>query len=208
MDDVDYPRSGSGGMGSWTNRVMIKIQGEAKWIRSPIEKKTSNGAIQHVRISPDLKWKGKLIRTLAMNYRRAPRFDDAMQVLEPLIENSEEYLSRYNSHAIMTLSKILGLQTEFVRQSELDTNEASTNLLIEICKKTQADGYLSGGGAAGYQEDEKILQAGIALIEQKFAPFEYGSEKNFTPGLSIIDFLMHSTDWHYETAKTASKIAS
>lgn len=207
MDNVDYPRSGSGGMGSWTNRVMINIQGEPKWIGTPIQKKSSSGVIRNVLIGRDLKWRSKLKRTLLMNYRRACRFDEAMAVLEPLIDNSEENLSLYNTHAILTLSKLLGLQTNFVRQSEFDTTEAGTDLLIEICKKKSADGYLAGNGAVGYQEDEKFKLAGIELVEQQFTQFVYGDKDKFMPGLSIIDFLMHSKDWHYETAKTTNMIA-
>lgn len=186
---------------------MINVQGEPKWIGAPIQKKSSNGVIRNVLIGQDSKWRNKLKRTLLMNYRRAPRFDEAMGVLEPLIDNDEENLSLYNAHAILTLSKVMGLHTNFVSQSEFETTKAGTDLLIEICKKQSANRYLAGGGAAGYQEDAKFKHSGIELVEQRFAQFVYGEKDKFTPGLSVIDFLMHSKDWHYETAKTSNMVA-
>ncbi len=204
LDGVDYPRAGSGGMGSWTNRVKINVQGAEKWVGCPIEKSTSSGAIREVRISPDPHWKRKLIRTLMMNYKRAPRYEEAMELLAPLIESDLDLVADYNINAIAKISAAIGLRARFVRQSNLETRQSSTDLLVEICRITQSDGYLAGGGATGYQENEKFAEAGLDLVEQRFEPFRYRPGAGFLPGLSVIDFLMHSADWDYETVLKTS----
>ncbi|MEM8915344.1 MAG: WbqC family protein [Pseudomonadota bacterium] len=206
LDDVDYPRAGSGGMGSWTNRVKVNVQGQAKWVGCPIDKASSGGAIQQVRISPDPHWKRKLIRTLAMNYKRASRFNDAMTLLEPIIDCDLELISDYNINAIEKVSDALAINTKLVRQSSLGTQQSSTDLLIEICRHVGAGAYLAGGGAGGYQEDEKFSEAGLDLVEQNFAPFKYGDETDFIAGLSVIDFLMHAEDWSYEEASRRGRV--
>lgn len=203
LDAVDYPRAGSGGMGSWTNRVKINVQGAEKWVGCPIEKSTGGGAICDVRISPDPNWKRKLIRTLMMNYKRAARFERAMALLQPLIESEQDLVADYNIDAITTIAAAIGVSAKFVRQSSLGTRHASTDLLVEICQKTQSDGYLAGGGATGYQENDKFAGAGLDLVEQRFEPFRYQPGDGFIPGLSIIDFLMHSEEWNYESALRA-----
>jgi len=52
---------------------------------------------------------------------------------------------------------------------------------------------LCGGGAGGYQADQKFADAGIELIYQDFQHPTYpqGDSAAFVPGLSIIDALMN-----------------
>ena len=38
--------------------------------------------------------------------------------------------------------------------------------------------------------------SGLGLVYQDFAPLPYGRTERFLPGLSIIDFLMESAEWH------------
>jgi len=190
MDDVDYPRSGSGGMGSWSNRVKLDIQGNAQWFGCPVDKKTGKGLIKDVRISRDANWREKALRTLEMNYKKSAYFDAAIAVIKPLLMNPTESLSDFNTHAIQVLATSLGVQTKFFWQSQLNTKTSSTDLLIEICKAVGAEAYLAGGGAAGYQEDEKFEAAGLKLVFQNYLPAPYGRDDVFIPGLSIIDYLM------------------
>lgn len=192
MDDVDYPKSGSGGMGSWSNRVKINIQGNAQWFGCPIDKKTGDKRIKDVLIAKDPKWRRKALKTLQLNYAKAQNFKPAMELIEPLINNPTHSLSDYNISSITTICKALDIESEFVIQSDLQTEKASTEVLIEICQKVGADAYLAGGGAGGYQEDDKFEAAGIKLVYQDFKPEAYGPEDKFIPGLSVLDYLMHA----------------
>lgn len=192
LDNVDYPRSGSGGMGSWSNRVKVDVQGKPAWFGCPIDKKTSDRAIVDVKIAADPRWKKKSLKTLQMNYAKAPNFDQALPVLEDLIAYETSSLSEFNIHAVKTLSDILGLRTRFVRQSELGTSQSSTALLVEICQSVECDTYLAGGGAGGYQEDALFENAGVTLRYQDFTPKSYGRPDRFIPGLSVIDYIFHA----------------
>lgn len=191
LDQVDYPRAGSGGMGSWVNRVRIAIQGEARWITCPARRVPLGSPIGAVRIDDAQPWRSKILRTLDANYRRAPAFDAAMSVLSPLIETPEDNLATFNMHAIRTIATHLGIATRFVRQSELDHAGAATDLLISLVRAAGGDAYLAGGGAAGYQQDDKFGEAGVGLVMQQFTPQPYGDPARFLPGLSVIDYLMH-----------------
>jgi len=195
LDAVDYPRAGSGGMGSWTNRVKLDFNGDARWFGAPMVKQSQPTPINDSWIAGDPKWRIKAVRSLQQAYAKAANFDAAFALVEPLILNPEQNIAAYNSHAIRSISDALGLKAEFVVQSDMATEAASTDLLIEIVKKTGCDAYLAGGGAGGYQEDEKFAAAGLALQYQDFKPVPYRAEDRFVPGLSIIDYLMHVTDW-------------
>tara|TARA_R100001143_G_scaffold55006_1_gene50968 strand:- start:140 stop:646 length:507 start_codon:yes stop_codon:yes gene_type:complete len=151
--------------------------------------------IQDSWIANDPKWRVKAVRSMQQAYAKAANFKAAFALVEPLVMNPEQNISRYNVHAIRTISAALGLTAEFVLQSELDTVAASTDLLIEIVKKVECDTYLAGGGAGGYQEDTKFAAAGLELKYQDFKPVAYRPEAAFIPGLSIIDYMMHVADW-------------
>ena len=187
MDDVDLPKTGSG---NWPNRVKINMQNNAQWFGCPVNKKTSNGRIKDVLIGNVPKWQIKALKTLKINYAKAPNFQAALELLEPLLMNPTLCLSDYNTHAIVAISKVLGFKTKFVWQSELGTSQSSTDVLIEICKAVGASAYLAGGGAGGYQDDNKVQASGIELVFQNFSPEPYGDPKSYIAGLSVIDYLM------------------
>ena len=117
-------------------------------------------------------------------------------MLEPLINEDTDDLATYNIGAIRTISRRLGLEAKFVRQSETTARGAATRLLVSLTRVVGADAYLCGGGMQSYQEDELFEQADIGLRYQNFAPRPYGDAERFLPGLSVIDYLMWSDGWH------------
>ena len=191
MDAVAYPRSGSGSMGSWTNRVKLAIGGEARWVGCPIQRMPLGQPISAATIDDGQPWREKLLKTLDANYRKAARFDNAMSLLEPLIRVPESHIAEFNIEAIRAIAERLEVGARFVRESELGCTAQSTQLVIDLTRAAGGDVYLAGGGASGYQEDELFAQSGVALRYQNFAPSPYGPPERFTPGLSVIDYLMH-----------------
>jgi hypothetical protein len=190
LDAVDYPRAGSGGMGSWTNRVRIAVQNEARWITCPVRRVPLGRPIREVAIDDRQPWRLKLIKTLRANYGRAARFESAMSLIEPLIMHNEGNLATANIAAIKAIAAHLGLATRFVRQSDLTYEGKATELLIALVRAVGGTGYLSGGGAAGYQQEQLFRQDGVELVFQAFSPKPYGPTDTFIPGLSVIDYLM------------------
>ncbi|MFN7594507.1 MAG: WbqC family protein [bacterium] len=190
LDEVAYARAGSGSMGSWTNRVRIAIQGEPRWITCPIRRMPLGSLISAARIDDGQPWREKLLRTLELNYRRAPNFGTAMALLVPLIEYRDENLAAYNMGVIQAISGHLGIGARFLRQSEVEYSGNATDLLISLVRAAGGESYLAGGGASGYQEDAKFAEAGVGLVMQHFVPRCYGESKSFLPGLSVIDYLM------------------
>lgn len=196
LDDVAYPRSGSG-MGSWCNRVKIAIQGKPAWVGCPIVRWTGTRAIREVHIEDSEPWRRKMLRTLEMNFRRSPNFDRAMAVLEPLIGNPTDRLADFNIHAVIALSRVLGLSCTFLRQSDMPAEGRATELLTALTRAAGANAYLCGGGADGYQDDALFGHEGIDLVYQNFEPLPYGNPERFIPGLSVIDYLMNAADSNF-----------
>jgi WbqC-like protein family len=190
LDAVAYPRSGSGGMGSWTNRVRLGLQGQPHWITCPIRRMPLGTAIRDVQIDDSRPWRSKLIRTLEMNFKQSATVERARHLLDPLLLDPETNLASFNIAAITAIAGHLGLTTPLIRQSSLNWSGQGTELLISLVKGVGGTAYLAGGGASGYQEDHLFAEAGIKLVYQNFQPRPYGQHDNFLPGLSVIDYLM------------------
>jgi hypothetical protein len=165
LDAVAYPRAGSGGMGSWCNRVRLAVHGEARWVTCPLERMPLGTPIGEVKIDDSQPWRGKLLRTLQANYRKAPQFVSCMALIEPLILAAESNLATFNIRAIQAIAARLGLSTQFVQQSTLLHSGKATDLLVSLVKAVGGSAYLSGDGAAGYQRDELFAENGLGLIK-------------------------------------------
>ena len=90
------------------------------------------------------------------------------------------------------LTRIVRMSETDIPPADKDTRDAN-DWLIETCKKFGADEYCYGGTAAtAYMDFEKFKQAGIQLVEQKWACMQYPQRhKEFIPNLSIVDLLMN-----------------
>lgn len=190
LDAVGYPRSGSSGMGSWTNRVHVCVNGAPHWLTAPIRRMPFGALIQEARIDDSRPWRKKALKTISGAYAKASQRTAAMEILTPLVLRDTDRIADYNIANIEVLVKHLGLSTRFFRQSELKVEGVSTERLVNIVKAVGGTAYLSGGGASGYQEESAFLEAGIELVMQNFEPLPYGPEKSFIPRLSVIDYLM------------------
>jgi hypothetical protein len=173
----------------------VLINGEGRWLTAPVDRGFhGTRAINEMVFSSHEDWRGRVLKTLATAYRKAPCFDESFAVLDPLIRNPLDNVAEYNIHAIRTLAGALGLRTDgFVRSSDFPTEAAGTERLIELTVRVGGDSYLCGGGAAGYQDDSAFEKAHIGLVYQNFTPRRYPQTgcKDFVAGLSIIDALMN-----------------
>lgn len=191
MDNVQFPKKG----GVWSNRVQLIVNGQAAWVTMPVVRAYhGTRRISEIQINNTPPWRAKLLKTIQMNYSRAPFFEAVFPWLSELVNNPTDQLVAYNLSAIRSLMKALKLDTSrLILGSSLEVRGKATNLLISMVRAVGGTAYLSGGGAAGYQEDEKFLAAGIELIYQNFQHPVYpqASTAEFVPGLSIVDALMH-----------------
>ena len=191
LDDVQFPRTGAG---VWTNRVRIVIAGEPQWITVPILR-AGRGVqlVNEVRIDDSQPWRKKLLRTIELNYSKAAAFGEMFPLVRSLVETDSELLAEYNDRNLRRLAAELGLdESKLVRSSELAVESAGTDLLIAVTRAVGGTVYLSGDGAAGYQDDERFAQAGLELRFQEYEHPEYPQLAPApVPGLSIVDALLN-----------------
>jgi hypothetical protein len=193
LDQVDYPKSGNS-MGSWCNRAKINLGDNAGWISCPVLRESGIQLIDTVKIDEKRHWRDDIRNKLKMNYRESRNFQTVKVLMDRLLDFDSDTLADFNINAIKVITKYLGYETQFVRQSELPKlNETSSERLVALTQAVGADAYLCGGGSSGYLDDAAFDKAGLQLIYQNFVTEPYGDSGNFIPGLSVIDWLMHES---------------
>jgi hypothetical protein len=189
LDDVQFPKKG----GTWVNRVRLLVNGEPGWVTVPVVRSYRGvREIREMRIDEQKPWRRKLLATIQASYARAAHYQEVMPLLSELIGNPTDDLFEYNRSSVVALAEALGLTTELTLSSSLGATSQATERLVELVRAVDGDGYLSGGGVAGYQEDEQFAEAGIELVWQDFQPPAYPQLEDVTvPGLSVIDALLN-----------------
>jgi hypothetical protein len=191
LDHVQFPKTG----GVWSNRVKMAVGGEARWATAAVTRNFHGvRAINQMEFQPHNPWREKLLKSVRANYARAPFFRETVELIEPLILNSENNLARYNGNAIVAIADSLGFSSKKFRwSSEMPVHGQATEMLVSLTSATAGDTYMCGGGAGGYQEDDVFLAAGLSLIYQNFhhPVYQQVGMTEFVAGLSIIDALMN-----------------
>lgn len=191
LDNVALQKTG----GHYTNRVQFLIGGEARWLTVPVTRGADARArIDQVTIAEHGPWRRKLKTALEQAYARAAHFGEMMPMVTAILDTPTDRLCELNMAGIHALAERLGIPRDKLRRaSRLEVEGAGSDLLISIVKAVGGEIYLCGGGAGGYQEDEKFRAAGIAVEYQNFrpAPYPQGRREDFVPGLSTVDALMH-----------------
>ncbi|MDD2608885.1 MAG: WbqC family protein [Giesbergeria sp.] len=132
-------------------------------------------------------------RQLYSSYSKAPNFKDAIQLVEQVLDESNNNVAHKNASSITTIFDYLGIEKKFSFSSDLIISEEirGQNRVIEICKLKSAIKYInSPGGKSLY--NKKIFSDNyieLSFIESEEISYKQkGSE--FTPNLSMIDMLM------------------
>ena len=87
--------------------------------------------------------------------------------------------------------KWLDIKMEIIRESELKITSASTQRLVDVCKKIGADTYVSGSGGRQYMDESIFEKNNLKLIYQDYKHTKYPQKwtDEFIPDLSIVDLL-------------------
>lgn len=190
LDNVQFPKTG----GTWINRVRLMVNGQGRWVTVPIVRSYHGlRLIREMKIN-GTSWRASVLQTIRSAYGRASHFKAVFPFLAELINTPTDDLAEYNLTAIRALTRALDIDpAKLVVGSTLNVEGKATGLLIAMVRALGGTAYLCGGGATGYQEDENFRTAGVELIYQDFRHpvYRQGKTNEFTPGLSIIDALMH-----------------
>ena len=179
----------------YTKRVKIILNGEEHWLTIPLKnvKGETFIPISTMEIDNPAVIASKHLKTIELNYKKAPFFSDTFEYIVPFYEHKSPLISERNIDFILSICKGLEIQKEFLKSSDLNCTLHSTEMLIEILQKTKGTTYLSGDGAEGYQEDALYKANNIQLQFSNYQhpTYPHFNTESFHKGLSIIDVLMN-----------------
>jgi hypothetical protein len=191
-DDVAFIKQG------WINRNRILVDGSVHTFSIPIDDLSSFRLIKDTEVNGRLfpKWKSKFLKTIDMEYRKAPHFEAARSMIERAVSVESKSISRMAVESILEVSSYLGLTTRMILSSRGYKNEflKGRDRVIDICKKESAESYINVPGGMELYTKEDFEREGIELkfIKPVLKPYsQFG--KDFYPGLSMIDVLMFNS---------------
>jgi len=189
-DDVQYTKN------DWRNRNKIKTHQGVQWLTIPVKAEGGlHKSIKDTQVAND-NWNGKHRNAIHMNYAHAKHYKDYSDWLDILYEESpEKFLSKINHYFILHLCEALGISTPIAWVMDYSLQETDKNLrLVELCKKTGADVYVSGPAAQSYMDIKLFEQAGIDV--EFFDYSEYPEYPQLHPPfehfVSVIDLLLNA----------------
>ncbi|MDH0513211.1 WbqC family protein [Comamonas terrigena] len=188
-DDVNFIKGG------WINRNRILISGSARYITIPLSTPSSFSLIEHTKINRQLPWKKKIFAQITHAYAKSPHFAKVFNLVEETLSSEEESISQLAKNSITGVLNYLGIKKDINSSSRKYCNNhlKGQDRVLDICLQENATRYLNLPGGISLYEPEKFSTQGIALsfIDVNMTTYRQHSA-NFTPGLSIIDVLMHN----------------
>jgi hypothetical protein len=186
LDTVQFKKN------EFQNRNKIKTAQGWMWLTVPVVYKYPEH-IDEVCINNRIDWRKRHMRTLEINYQKAPYSGDLFPNLKEFYAGNSGSLSEVNRESVLMLLKILGVHKEIKIASELgDFPEEPSERLAAICESLGADTYLSGAGGSDYLDLKPFNEKGIRVEFQNFKhpvyPQLYG---DFIPNLSLLDLLFN-----------------
>ncbi len=188
LEDVQYTEQ------DWRNRNIIKTKQGDKWIIVPVKNSNKKGQlIKDAEIDNRSNWQKKHYNAFQMNYGKANYFKKYKWILEDIyITKQWINLSELNMYFIKLISKELGIKTQFIKSTDLDIEGKKDDRLIDICKKLNADYYLSGPAAKNYIIPSKFQNEKIILdyIEYEYPKYNQ-LHKPFNHYVTILDLIFN-----------------
>jgi len=185
LDDAQYSTDN---IHNW-NRIKTP-QGELK-LKIPVENKLGMG-INEVRTRDELKWKEKHIKTIEMNYGKAP-FKALFESVKELILCDYKSLADMNIAINSYVCQQFSFKTKMYKASDSDIKTFREERVLDICEAYGAKTYISGNGARAYQNEENFTNRGIELRYTDYTPVKYNQLwKEFIPNMSILDYILNN----------------
>jgi len=187
LDDVCFINKG------WINRNRILIKERPYLFTVPLNEASQNRLIKDIEIFDDGKWRKKLIRSIELNYTRAPFFNEAFPLVKKIILQNNKSISNFILKSILAINSFLEIKTSIVGSSSIYNNHhfKGEDRILDICKKEKASEYVNLIGGLDLYSKVKFNKEKIKIHFLRSKSIYYKQFLNdFIPSLSIIDVMM------------------
>ena len=191
LNDVQFERGKT-----FTSRTRILQHGEPTWLSLPVIGRGDLIKINEIRVEGSFIWKKKHLKTIELNYKKTPFFNEVFPLIEAVYQTESLILQEYNILFIKTFSNYLGIECDFKNSDSIsESNLSGSDKILSILKTLNAKEYISGSGSGSkrYVSESVLRENHIRLTWQEYQakPYNQINSKIFHETLSIIDLLFH-----------------
>lgn len=191
FDTVQFIRHG------WIDRNRIlKPSNGWQYINVPLRKHSRETMIKDVKIHSEVDWKDKIFRQLEHYKKRAPFYQDTIDLLKCSFDVQTDSIVKLNENLIKVICDHIGINVNLSIFSEMNLNVEEVNApdewALNICKSIgNVDEYWNPEGGLEFFDRSKYEKEGINIQFLKINLRKYPQRRrDFEPGLSIIDAMM------------------
>jgi hypothetical protein len=192
LDNVKFKKQ------TWHMRNRLKSSSKVDeseiWVRIPTKLPKTDTMIKDVLIDNNQDWKQKHLDSFQYNYGN--KYEDIL-FLKELYQKDWEKICDFNIEFITQCCKFLEIDTKLVRASELDVHGRKSHLVLDICKRLNADTLLANSGSKNYLEQDKQIfdAAKVSISYHNYNHIEYDQHGElFLEDLSILDLLFSENE--------------
>ncbi|AJI56022.1 WbqC family protein [Francisella philomiragia] len=186
-DDVNFIKKG------YINRNNILFNNKPYRITLELLGASQNKLINEIYLGDN---RPNILKIIKQAYSKAPYFRDVYSLLEKILIDEEKNLGLFLEKLIKNVSSYIGIDTRFIRSSELDkdNNLRGQDKILQICQLLDADVYINAIGGKELYDKQSFFDKSISLnfIESEIVEYpQFGNE--FCAYLSIVDVLMFNS---------------
>lgn len=188
LDHVQFEKN------SYTNRNRIRTPAGWMWLTVPVKTSGRFGdlSISSLEIDHGNQWRRKHWSALSMNYSNAQFFEPHAPYFEAVYSRQWRCLNDLLRDTLGYMLDALGITTPLLFSSEMALSEKKGQLVLEICRATEADQYLSGPLGRDYLDAAAFARAGISLAYDDYtSPVYKQVYPGFEANLAAVDLLFN-----------------
>lgn len=189
-DDVQLPMSNS-----FISRVQLGSGLPTQWLSIPLTKGSRGRPINEVLISEAEDWKDRHLTLISNTFKNSPNFVNLMKHVEMIYSNATNSLASFNADGFEYLCRTFGINSEFHSSSSLQISGSSSQRLLDICQRLNANTYVTGLGARNYLDHAIFEAQGIEVLYPRynFKPWRQAGS-SFNPRVSILEVMAEVED--------------
>lgn len=187
LDEVQFEKN------SFINRNKIKTPNGPQLLTVPLSKSGyRDKPVKDLEINNTDNWGKNHLERISQNYKKAPFFDGYADFFESVYNQKWTNLIDLVIYMLEFFLKELKINTRVIKQSELHTLGKKQDLVLEMCKKLNADIFVFGALGRDYADENVFRNNGIKIYFQDYIHPSYPQQwGEFVPYMSIIDLLFN-----------------
>lgn len=158
---------------SFDNRNKILLNGEPRWLTVPVETKGKFGdlALNKIRVANNngKDWKKSHLDLITQAYGGVEGMNEwLMKQIVDFYSFESDKLFDYSIGSMDILRQHLDIKKQVFFSDQMNLTSTGSQLILDICKKMNADEYLSGPFGRNYLDRKSFYDAGIKLLYHDF----------------------------------------